>query len=138
MGEADLTFNSDFTAEGSFDTEISNQIKNNGLVQTIKVKMDTVDNQVKKLGLPLPDFVKIDVEGFEVPVLQGMVKTVEACKPMFYVEVHGASAKAKRDNALGVTIFLLEMGYCMYHVETRHNLNLNNSSIASRGHIFAF
>jgi FkbM family methyltransferase len=33
-----------------------------------------------------PDLVKIDVEGFEVEVLRGMVATIERCMPVFMIE----------------------------------------------------
>ena len=33
-----------------------------------------------------PDFVKIDVEGFEIEVLRGMMATIECCKPVFMIE----------------------------------------------------
>ena len=33
-----------------------------------------------------PDFVKIDVEGFELEVLRGMVATIERCSPIFMIE----------------------------------------------------
>jgi FkbM family methyltransferase len=33
-----------------------------------------------------PDLIKIDVEGFEIEVLQGLTHTIEACKPLILVE----------------------------------------------------
>jgi|RhiMetdeSRZDD1v2_1073273.scaffolds.fasta_scaffold126192_2 FkbM family methyltransferase len=33
-----------------------------------------------------PDFVKIDVEGFELQVLRGMLATIERCRPTFMIE----------------------------------------------------
>jgi FkbM family methyltransferase len=39
-----------------------------------------------------PDFVKIDVEGFEVEVLRGMLVTIERCKPIFMIEFNSEKA----------------------------------------------
>lgn len=39
------------------------------------------------LGLR-PHIVKIDVEGWETQVLEGMARTIELCKPMFIIEIN--------------------------------------------------
>jgi FkbM family methyltransferase len=39
--------------------------------RVIEAKMTTIDLEIKA-GLPIPDFVKVDVEGMEYAVLQGM------------------------------------------------------------------
>lgn len=40
-----------------------------------------------ELNLPAPDFVKIDVEGYEVYVLRGMIKTLEKSNALVWIEV---------------------------------------------------
>lgn len=54
-----------------------------------------------------PDFVKIDVEGFELEVLRGMVATIERCRPIFMIE---------RDpkNTAGIVELLRPYGYRPY------------------------
>jgi FkbM family methyltransferase len=44
-----------------------------------------------------PDFVKIDVEGFEIEVLRGMMATIERCKPVFMIEFDPGRAAAIAD-----------------------------------------
>jgi FkbM family methyltransferase len=39
------------------------------------------------LNLPRLDFIKIDVEGFEPPVMDGAKETIRRCRPVLYVEV---------------------------------------------------
>ncbi len=34
-------------------------------------------------------FIKIDVEGFELPVLEGAVETIQRCRPLMLVEQNG-------------------------------------------------
>lgn len=51
-----------------------------------------------------PDFVKIDVEGFEVPVLQGMIRTIEKWRPILMIEYHS-------DNFTAVVSLLKRRGY---------------------------
>jgi FkbM family methyltransferase len=56
----------------------------------IPVPVTPLDLFIEQRHLPRVDFVKIDVEGFEVDVLNGMTATLSRPdKPILYVEVHG-------------------------------------------------
>ena len=52
----------------------------------IKIKTDTLDNQIKrdlkKFNNKI-DFIKIDTEGHEYEVILGAMKTIKKCKPKF-------------------------------------------------------
>lgn len=48
----------------------------------------TIDDLAAKYGRP--DFIKVDVEGSEVGVIEGGIETIEAARPMLYIEVHNA------------------------------------------------
>lgn len=58
-----------------------------------------------------PDFVKIDVEGFEGNVLKGMSETILLSYPTFLVEVE----KRHNANYAGVFQFLYEQAYGSYY-----------------------
>jgi hypothetical protein len=45
------------------------------------------------LDLPDVSFVKIDVEGYELPVLEGAEKTIRRCRPLILVEQGGNEEK---------------------------------------------
>ena len=52
------------------------------------VPMTTLDQFVEENGINRVDFVKIDVEGFELCVLKGMTRVVRRFKPVLLVEIH--------------------------------------------------
>ncbi len=56
----------------------------------ITIRTMVIDELVEKRELPFPSFVKIDVEGFEAGVLQGIVRTLKAAMPVLFVECSDA------------------------------------------------
>ena len=54
----------------------------------IAVRVVTIDQWRVEEGAPASDLVMIDVEGAEVDVLRGMLKTVTEARPTIIVEVH--------------------------------------------------
>jgi FkbM family methyltransferase len=79
-------------------------ISKNGEIKVKAVKLDTLD-------LPKPDFIKIDIEGWEVNALIGMKKTINKYKPKLFIEInHGALAK-NGHNYTTIIDFVKEAGY---------------------------
>jgi FkbM family methyltransferase len=75
--------------------------------EPIRVETTTLDAQVESLGLE-PVFVKIDVEGGELPVLEGAARTLEA-RPTLLIEVGSESADEveRRLTPLGYDAFVV-------------------------------
>jgi FkbM family methyltransferase len=61
-------------------------------LQTIEVAVTTIDEEVAA-GRPVPDVVKIDVEGAEPAVLEGMATTLAEHRPIVICELHGTHAE---------------------------------------------
>lgn len=70
----------------------------------------TIDSFSESEGLQKIDLIKIDVEGFEVDVLSGAIKTMSRDKPVIICEcLPGA-------NADGIEELLKQYGYRYYHL----------------------
>lgn len=54
---------------------------------SVKVKVETLDELLARGGVELPAFIKIDVEGTELPVLRGGEKLIEQARPVIVAEV---------------------------------------------------
>jgi FkbM family methyltransferase len=52
----------------------------------VDVRVETLDNYVAELGMKQLDFIKMDVEGFEIFVLQGATKTLAKLRPAILFE----------------------------------------------------
>lgn len=52
------------------------------------VDVVSIDHGVEALGWPLPDVIKLDVEGAEASAIEGMRRTADRSRPILLVEVH--------------------------------------------------
>jgi len=74
--QADFFISPSATFLSTFDKDMVKDVKSNPQMKNVewkgveKVNIDTLDNLIKKYGAP--DFVKIDVEGFEPLVFKGL------------------------------------------------------------------
>jgi FkbM family methyltransferase len=87
-------------------------------------------------GLPPPHFVKIDVEGSEYNVLEGMKNMIVSHKPTICIEINGVTHAIKRGNALRILNFLSDFDYKLFHVETRRRISL--AYVPLTGHALAY
>ena len=79
------------------------------------VPVQTIDS----MNLADVSFIKIDTEGFELPVIEGAVETIKRCRPLILVEQNGneeAHFGRPRDEA---TDFLLKLGMRRHPDEPR-------------------
>jgi len=97
------------------------------------IRIEPLDNLN---GLPPPDFVKIDVEGSEYAVLEGMKNTIISHKPTMCIEINGVTYAMKRRNVLRILTFLSHFDYKLFHVETHQRIS--PSYVPLTGHVLAF
>ncbi len=84
LGEHPATMDLYLSGTGS---TLRNEFNDNHESPRIPVRVDTVDQCRQKLGVEKIDFMKIDVEGFELDVLKGGEKSIESDKPILFIEI---------------------------------------------------
>ncbi len=94
---------------------------------SVNVPIETVDYLVNSGRIAKPDFVKIDVQGFELAVLKGMSDTIDKHKPKLFVEIHALpNINWQIENTLKILNFLSAKGYSMFHVESGKYLDIDD------------
>jgi len=73
--------------------------------------------------LPAPTFIKIDVEGAELAVLQGAEKLIEESRPTIVIEVGSSTSK-------DVIELLLSKGYQLKDLRTGYRCDPNSSILS--------
>jgi len=76
-----------------------------------KVEMDC--KKIDSMDIMKPDFMKIDVEGFEIDVIKGALETIRRYKPSIFIEVHSSAIGSEIKN-------ILSSLYQIYHVNHPH------------------
>jgi FkbM family methyltransferase len=103
---------------------------------TEEIEITTLDQEVAS-GMPVPDFIKIDIEGWELEALKGARQTLLDHHPALYLEMHGETMNEKRRKVTEIVDYLLESGYRdIRHVETDTALTQTNAAVAAEGHLY--
>ena len=127
--KTDLVINPVFPARGKISRELNTGKSSSSRRKIIKIQVNSFDDILQKESLPNPDFIKIDVEGFELEVLRGMKNTLAGYYPELYIEIHGVLSKE-------MIQFLYSHGYTIDHIESgTYKIKLNGSEIKG-GHIY--
>ncbi|MEO9308180.1 MAG: FkbM family methyltransferase [Nitrososphaera sp.] len=69
--------------------------------------------KIDSMDILKPDFMKIDVEGFELDVIKGALQTIRKYKPSIFIEVHSSNIGSEIKN-------ILNSDYQIYHVNHPH------------------
>jgi FkbM family methyltransferase len=86
--ESKLTYYADSATGGRKGSFIKEAVGENYHGKTYEIDITTLDILINKYGIP--DFIKIDVEGFETEVLKGLTAKLNNCH--FFIEVRADSA----------------------------------------------
>ncbi|HEY1037272.1 MAG TPA: FkbM family methyltransferase [Candidatus Paceibacterota bacterium] len=100
-------------------TSLSKEFVEGAFSGTETVQVRKLDDYANEKSLPNPDFIKIDVEGYEQSVLTGGKQLIEKSLPVLYVEIAKTLRVLGRPEfsnaSFGETLSLLaSMGYEVY------------------------
>jgi FkbM family methyltransferase len=77
---------------------------------TVQVPTRSLDDLCDELGVA-PDLLKVDVEGFEIEVLEGARRTLASHQPALMLELHPYLLRRQGRTASEVTSLLEDLGY---------------------------
>ncbi len=84
--------------------------ENNSIVVAKKIGVTTLDSFIENNAIPRVDLVKIDVETFEVEVLEGFQENLNKYKPTLLIEV------LNEEVAKGISKLIANINYNFYNI----------------------
>jgi FkbM family methyltransferase len=135
-GTATMFFSPLMTGGASIDQKTVSNLQQTQEVRQQTINISTVDEEVAS-GLPVPDFIKIDIEGYELAALQGARETLVKLRPELFLEMHGETLREKKQKVRAIADLLDAQGYKMLHIETETIIHPSNCQVAIEGHIYA-
>jgi len=117
-----------FPARGTLEKDRKGRMLRKGGARSVAIEVSSLDSLMETMKLPRPDFVKLDVEGFEMDVLYGMVETINNCKPNLLVEL------PNREILVKIIEFLLSKRYSIYHIKSGTEIASLDSPVVKEGH----
>lgn len=138
-GETRTMVGSPLTPGGaSVDAKTVEELLRAGVETVVEeIPIVTLDEEISQASLPVPDFIKIDIEGWELEALLGARNTLELYKPALFLEMHGETMREKRRKVAEIVALLWEFNYRrIRHIETGTTITPENTSVAMKGHLY--
>lgn len=112
------------------ESDMSGITKFGGNAMKTTCTVSTLDEFVEAQSLPLPNFIKIDVEGAEIKVFRGGRKTIERSRPVIYFEVSKNIWQKMGTSPEEGFEFLSSLGYKLFKDQTEiHNLDMEWTNV---------
>lgn len=89
-----------------------------GVAERSSAPCSTLDDLVDELGLSRVDLIKLDVDGYELPVLRGASATLKGHHPTVVMEVCPYLLQERGERPTALTQALREHGYRLYDERT--------------------
>jgi FkbM family methyltransferase len=81
--------------------------------EQIEVAIESIEGASERLGV-VPDFIKLDIEGFEYEAIKGSLEFLRRHRPRLFLELHLNYLEERKLSPQEVVEFLLQAGYAFF------------------------
>ncbi|MEZ4883220.1 MAG: FkbM family methyltransferase [Chitinophagales bacterium] len=93
------------------------------ILENHEIEVDTLDKVVADLNLQRVDLIKIDVEGFEMKVLEGGKFVLEELSPHLFIELDDSHLQAQGSSAKELVAFLEGFKYLVWKASNMESID---------------
>lgn len=80
-------------------------------VEREAVAITTIDHVVELLALPRLDFIKADIEGWELQLVRGGLRAIRRFRPVLLLELNAQALERAGDDLASAFAMIVELGY---------------------------
>ena len=113
IGEKSATVKMEFDPVGGYVQSQRFDHSMWGAPQPIDVKIESISDAANRLSV-IPQFLKIDIEGYEFEAIKGSLEFMKRHKPLLFLEIHLNYLEARQLSAKSLVMMLIEAGYRFY------------------------
>jgi FkbM family methyltransferase len=106
--------------------------------ETVSVNTKSLDNYIKAQDLPFPDYIKIDIEGYELEALKTAKKTLLDSVLAIRCEVSFITIRKSQPTYSDIDLFLNDQGFSPYGFIELHHWRKILEPYKKRGRIIKF
>jgi FkbM family methyltransferase len=125
-----IVYTPDASGIATLREDLAQRYRKQYVLHDFQVEVVPLDTLVESESLPLPDFLKIDIEGYEYPMLLGARQTIQRARPMIFVELHGNTPEGWKQNYEAVYKFLDGMNYRLFAAD---RMPINSENLHDHG-----
>lgn len=132
LGESDQPIYFNVLSESFCNQGMASKYDDRSAHQKVLVQQVTLDSWLQANGISSIDFIKMDIQGAEIELLEGARQIIQLCHPIIFTEA--------ADNLLSITqLFqiLADLGYEVYLIHSNGHLQLMSKEALKRGNWLA-
>ncbi len=101
-----------------------------------EINIVKLDDEISERNIARVDLIKIDVEGYEMNVLKGALRTIQQFKPLLFIEVDDQYLKEQQSSALELVQYIKSFGYAIYKSGNNKPVNETDDLIGCHFDVF--
>jgi FkbM family methyltransferase len=117
LGEKNDTIQFNIYPKGFCNPGMSSKYMATNITKKIDVKQQTLDSYATEHSIPKIDFLKMDIQGAEIDLLNGAQKVIAQHKPIIFTEADRFCLDMKQ-----LYEAFTNLGYKVYLIENDHNI----------------
>jgi FkbM family methyltransferase len=132
LGEKDSTIHFNIYPKGFCNAGMSSKYESTPKTKKIEVTQRTLDSFVREKNIAKVDFIKMDIQGAEMDLIQGAANTIAQHKPIIFTE-----ALEIYNNTKQLYETLKGYGYSVYYIEDNHTAIMASAADVKDGNWLA-